>query len=265
MTADIASTMAASASRLAFYLGTHQPHWLGLTSLPLFVSHRRLAQRVSLPKARGFWALDSGGFSELSLYGGWRTTPEEYVSAVVRYDTEIGNLSWAAPQDWMCEPVMLAQTGFTVAEHQVRTVANFVYLQQLWGHLSDADCPFMPVLQGWELADYLRCWQLYGESGVDLSEYEVVGVGSVCRRQATAEIGDILSALRDMDPGVPLHGFGVKKNGLARYGHLLSSADSMAWSYDARRKPALEGCAGHINCANCLVYASRWYQEVIAA
>jgi hypothetical protein len=25
------------------------------------------------------WALDSGGFSELSLYGGWRTTPEEYV------------------------------------------------------------------------------------------------------------------------------------------------------------------------------------------
>jgi len=28
-------------------------------------------------------------------------TPEQYVAAVRRYRDEIGNLDWAAPQDWM--------------------------------------------------------------------------------------------------------------------------------------------------------------------
>jgi hypothetical protein len=251
-----------------FYLGTHQPHWVATAGVPLFVSHRRLMRYKALPVAADYWALDSGGFSELSLYDTWRTTPEEYVSSVVRYDTEIGKLSWAAPQDWMCEPDMLAKTGSTVLEHQKRTVANFVYLQDLWGHLSDADSPFMPVLQGWELPDYLRCWDMYGEAGINISEYEIVGVGSVCRRQAEDEIGDIFQALRDRDPGLPIHGFGVKKEGLDKYGHLLDSADSLAWSYNARRmqKP-WDGCpdpSRHINCANCLPYALHWYGQVAA-
>jgi hypothetical protein len=249
---------------MRFYLGTHQPHWLERTDLPMFISHRRLADRKSLPRARAGWTLDSGGFSELSMYGTWKTTPESYVSAVVRYDTEIGHLDWAAPQDWMCEPVMLAQTGLTVTEHQRRTVANFTYLQELWLHLSDAEIPFMPVLQGWELADYLRCWDMYEDAGVDLGEYPVVGLGSVCRRQATEEIGAIVEALRARDQDLPLHGFGVKKTGLVRYGHLLDSADSMAWSFEARRKPPLDGCSAHINCANCLIYATRWYEQVAA-
>lgn len=84
-----------------FYLGTHIDGWLNHVGVPLFVSHRRLARRKALPKARMGWALDSGGFSELSLYGGWRTTPEDYVAAVKHYDRQIGNLEWASPMDWM--------------------------------------------------------------------------------------------------------------------------------------------------------------------
>ena len=257
-------TTSREADTMTFYLGSHMPNWLEVADIPLFISHRRLSGRRTLPQARTWWALDSGGFSELSLYGTWKTSPETYVSAVVRYDTEIGQLGWAAPQDWMCEPVMLAKTGLTVAEHQRRTVANFVYLQELWEHVSDEDCPFMPVLQGWELEDYRRCWRMYEDAGVNLIEYEVVGLGSVCRRQATEEIGDIVETLLERDPGLPIHGFGVKKTGLAHYGHLLTSADSMAWSYDARRKAPLDGCTTHINCANCLIYATRWYEQVIA-
>ena len=62
----------------------------------LFVSHRRLAARKTLPRAAAGWALDSGGFSELSLYGRWRTTARHYNAAVRRYDDEIGKLEWAA-------------------------------------------------------------------------------------------------------------------------------------------------------------------------
>jgi hypothetical protein len=254
-----------------FYLTTHEPGWLWAEAadVPLFVSHRRLARYKTLrPSTRG-WALDSGGFTELSTFGEWRTPPAEYVRAVARYDAEIGLLEWAAPQDWMCEPDVIngggprnyPGTGLTVREHQVRTVENFLRLADLWPAESDEECPFMPVLQGWNLADYETCAGLYADAGVRLEEYPVVGMGSVCRRQSTGEIGAIVSAFT---PRLALHGFGVKTLGLAAYGHRLESADSLAWSYDARRSDPLPGHA-HKNCANCLDYALQWRSRLLAA
>jgi hypothetical protein len=55
-----------------------------------------------------------------------------------------------------------------------------------------------------------------------------------------------------------------KTGGLHLYGHRLASADSMAWSYAARREPPLPGCTGHKNCANCLRYAGRWRDNVLS-
>jgi hypothetical protein len=206
--------------------------------------------------------LDSGGFSELSMFGRWATTPGEYVTAVLRYDEEVGGLDWAAPQDWMCEPQMLAKTGLTVVEHQRRTVAGFGDLTSRWAALSDTECPFMPVLQGWRLPDYERCADMYADAGVDLRAAPVVGVGSVCRRQATGEIAEILAALAERD--LLLHGFGVKAAGLAAARPYVVSADSMAWSFGARRRPPLPGCVSHRNCANCLRYALAWRERVLS-
>ena len=63
-----------------------------------------------------------------------------------------------------------------------------------------------------------------------------------------------------------LHGFGVKTGGLIRTGHLLASADSMAWSFAARHQPPLPGCeTRHRTCANCPRYATRWYTRIRAA
>ena len=90
---------------LEHVLGAHRPHWLALSDVPLFVSHRRLGPRKSLPRAKTRWALDSGGFSELKLFGGWRTTPRAYAHAVRRYRDEIGGLVFASQQDFMCEPL----------------------------------------------------------------------------------------------------------------------------------------------------------------
>jgi hypothetical protein len=84
-----------------FYLGTAAPNWLASAGVPLFISHRRLAGRRRLPRAAAGWALDSGGFSELSMYDEWRTGPRQYLAAVRRYDDEIGKLEWAAIQDHM--------------------------------------------------------------------------------------------------------------------------------------------------------------------
>ena len=156
----------------------------------------------------------------------------------------------------MCEPFMIARTGLPVTEHLHRTVENYLTLRRL-----APDLPVIPVVQGWRLPDYLACLDLYASAGVDLAALPRVGLGSVCRRQSTAEIAVIVTELARR--GLRLHGFGVKTGGLHLYGHLLTSADSMAWSYAARRAPALPGCTGHKNCANCLAYATRWRAGVL--
>ena len=249
-----------------FYLGTHLPGWLAHAPFALFISHRRLRARRRLPVARHPWALDSGAFSELQQYGEWRTTAGEYVRAVGRYAQEIGNLAWAAPMDWMCEPVVIAGgrvgrlrfagTHLPVSEHQHRTIANFLRLRDLGPHL-----PWIPVLQGWTLGDYLRCVDLYAAAGVDLTAEPVVGLGSVCRRQATAEIDFITDELAGL--GLRLHGFGVKALGLRQYADRLVSADSLAWSYAGRRE---QGCTpSHKTEANCWRYAVAWRERTLAA
>lgn len=88
-----------------FYLGSHHAsqRWFDL-ALPLFVSRRVLTARKRLPEARAAWALDSGGFTELSLHGEWRTTESEYVADVRRFH---GRCDRRAKR---CEPRTLART-----------------------------------------------------------------------------------------------------------------------------------------------------------
>jgi hypothetical protein len=244
---------------LRFYLGTHRPEWLRDMTVPLFISHRRLKAYKTLPVARGEWALDSGGFTELNMHGEWRTTVPEYVDAVHRYTENIGGLQWAAPMDWMCEPVMLEKTGLSVREHQERTVQNYLDLRD--------EGPFVPVLQGQRLEDYETCISLYESAGVDLHAEPVVGLGTVCRRQNAPEIARIVSSLADY--GLRLHGFGMKSAGLARVSHLLASADSMAWSTRGRmawQHDRQQLCRGHHkgSCANCRGWALTWRERVVA-
>lgn len=242
-----------------FYLGTHRPNWLwSIHDVPLFISHRRLKDRKSpYPRATTPWALDSGGFTELNQYGGWNTTAEEYVAAVRRYDEELGHMEWAAPQDWMCEPDVLAKTGLTIADHQQRTLDNYLELIDL-----APDLGFIPVLQGWTIADYLSHAEAYEAVGVSLSDEQVVGVGSVCRRQATSQIAALFDALAAN--GLPLHGFGVKSEGLAKSADFLVSADSLAWSAGARRDAfAGKRHCSKKTCANCLHYALAWRKRVL--
>lgn len=240
---------------MKFYLGTHQVDWLARVDVSLFVSHRRLSRYKELPVAREPWALDSGGFTELTMFGEWRTPPEEYADAVMRYQEDIEQLAFASPQDHMCEPAIIQKTGRSVRAHQHATVDNFLELRQL-----APDVPWIPVLQGWKPREYHECVDLYGDAGVDLFAFETVGIGSVCRRQGTATTEGLLRDLAGS--GLKLHGYGVKGAGLARYGECLASADSMAWSFAARYDDPLPGCT-HKRCSSCMKYALRWRERLV--
>lgn len=264
-----------------FFLGTHQPHWLAderFTGVHLFISRRRLATFKTLPKAVTSFALDSGGFTELQMFGRWTLSADQYAEEAKRYIRYYGSrIRWIAPQDWMCEPIVLKGgkaargivfkgTGLSVPEHQRRTVQNFIELRRLLGDR------VIPVLQGWKLADYWRCQGLYKDAGIDLAQFRTVGVGTVCRRQSTNEATQIMQTLA-VD-GLKLHGFGFKKLGLANCHHFMASADSTAWSDTARQnqfflpdhdKPGFKRPRGHINCANCAEWSLIWRRELLDA
>lgn len=240
-----------------FFTGTHCSIWLERTVIPLMVSHRRLStsHKRGFPRAICSWLLDSGGFSELDMYGEWRTSAKDYMATALTYMVEIGNLKGAAIQDWMCEPHMLKKTGLSIREHQQRTVASYLELMSLCPTV-----PWFPVLQGWELDDYKRHVDDYVETGIDLRLLPRVGIGSVCRRQHSDEIAEIVTTLHR--EGISLHGFGVKLKGLEKISNYLVSADSMAWSFKARREEPLPG-HHHKNCANCQAYAELWYRNEV--
>jgi len=275
-----------------FYLGTPEPHWLWdpdprFNDVVFFVSRTRLARRATeFPRALHDFCLDSGGFTELQRHGRWTLTAEEYVAEVRRYRDQLGpeRMLWAAPQDLMCEEVVIRGGFFhgqqfhgtrelrglkpgdpeqdlptAVRIHQRLTVQNAVELRRL-----APDIPFILVLQGYSLDDYKHCARLYAEAGFDLAAEPVVGLGSVCRRQDTEEIAEIVDYFHGQ--GLRLHGFGVKTDGLGIYGDQLASADSQAWSFGYRKKKQrLPQCSHRAQtCANCKEGALAWRTRVLA-
>jgi hypothetical protein len=236
------------------------------------ISNRTLATRKRLPRARGRIVIDCGGFSELALYGEWRTSAKQYAQLGRRYVEEIGNVDWLASQDLMCEPFMLEKTGLSVRAHQRITVASYLELCD-----RAPDLPWLPVLQGWQPDDYLRHVDMYAAAGINLPAISVVGVGSICRRQRLAEAAYTIRRL--CAQGLRLHGFGVKTSGLPRLSAYLHSADSMAWGNRALnasergrsptgepyRCPAGSGRThtAKTGCANCLAYALDWRERLI--
>lgn len=241
---------------MIFYLGTHKPHWLWRTTTPLFLSRRRLVERKALKPSFGPWALDSGGFTELQLHGHWTVSAKQYAQEAEEWVDRIGSMKWAAIQDWMCEPFMIEKTGLTIRHHQERTIASYLELTSLSQKVN-----FIPIIQGFAIDDYFHCVELYQSSGIDLTKADIVGVGSICRRQGTNEAAEILNKLAGL--GLKIHGFGLKTAALTGpASKALASADSMAWSYGARYKPPLPGCP-HKTCANCLKWAENWRRKIL--
>lgn len=251
---------------MKFYLGTHCTNWLWdarFREIPLFVTHRRLRRRVTqYPPAVTRYCVDSGAYTELTSYGRWVETPEQYVAGLRRYWDELGPFDFAGQQDYVCLPDALAKiehvTGVRpdVQDQLTGTVANFVLLRDL-----APDLPIVPTVQGASYEDYLRCADLFAEAGVDLAAEPVVGVGSLVGR-APWEIERIATGLQGR--GITrLHGFGVKGLGARAAGHQLASVDSSTWSYEGRKRP-LPDCP-HEQCQNCARYALRWWHEQLGS
>jgi hypothetical protein len=206
-----------------FYTGAQAAAWLGRASTPLMLSRSRLQhRRTPLPAATAPWYLDSAAFTELERHGQWTVPAAGWAALADRWGTEAGQLAHVATQDWLCTPAALHRTGLTVAEHQARTTASYLDLQQLAPHL-----PWVPTLQGWQPDDYLRHAELYDQAGVPLPDLPLVGIGSIAMRQHTPTAAWAVTQVHH-HTGARLHAYGAKDTGLRSWGWAVASADSMA-------------------------------------
>lgn len=215
---------------MLFYPGLHQPCDVRHFERAM-VSVNRL-RRYRRPNRLGFndWIMDSGAFMELKQYGRYRHEVQEYAAEVRRW-LDVGQLQAVVSQDYMCEPLILERTGLTVYCHQLLSVERYLALRLLLGGVY-----VMPVIQGYTPEEYARHVRMYAAR---LEPGAWAGVGSVCKRNSDPrEIARILWAIHGERPDLRLHGFGLKTTALKspEIRTLLYSADSMAWSFAARRQ-----------------------------
>lgn len=212
-----------------FFVGMHHPSDAKRVERA-FVSVNTLRARKSHFPV-GDWIMDSGAFTEIAKYGSYRFPVSEYAAHIRRF-ADCGNLLAAVAQDYMCEPHMVEKTGLSIPEHQRLTVERY-------DALLAEDCGgvyILPVLQGYAPEDYVRHIEMYGRR---LAHGAWVGVGSVCKRNGAPDaICAVLGAIKRVRPDLRLHGFGLKSSSLGEGAirDSLYSADSMAWSFAARRQ-----------------------------
>jgi hypothetical protein len=194
------------------------------------------------PAGVGLWdlpsvAMDSAGFVATKMHGGYRWTVAEYVAMVAeprpgkRYPW-----AWWSQMDLCCEPEIAGDSA--VVESRVRGTARLLGECRTEARRVGIPDP-MPILQGWKPADYLRCADLI-EQELGGQWPDLVGVGSVCRRQIEGPDG-LLAVVKALDARLPshvrLHLFGVKGTILAEFANnpRVGSVDSCAYDYASRK------------------------------
>jgi len=232
------------------------------------------------------WMMDSGAFSQVTKYGDFIMSPAEYVRLAVRFQ-DCGNLACIATQDYMCEPhviSMLRDMGreASIRIHQRKTVERYIQIMDE-AIKQGLRVPVMPVLQGWEVEDYVDHFFLYRKMlheealkrpWVDRFGCEVrndrglwshafdkyplvnrpwIGIGSTCKRNKNPEVvSQILDRLIPLLPSnSKIHLFGYKVTGLKSDSikDRIYSADSMAWSFNNRMNDGEKTRKGQVKVA----------------
>jgi hypothetical protein len=198
--------------------------------------------------------LDSAGFVAAAKYRGWPWAVENYLDLCAAAPWR-----WFASMDWCVEPEVAADED-TVLDRISGTVRLNVQCLNAARERGIQD-RLMPVIQGWEPDHYLRC--LDRLSGV-LGGYQLVGVGSMCRRHVEGVRGvlQVVDALDRAAPaGMRFHLFGLKSQAAGELrGHpRIASVDSQAYGVRARQL-AIEAQCSKSEAFVADVMAS-WYRQ----
>jgi len=174
--------------------------------------------------------IDSGGFSILvsDKYDD-HPSVNTYRSYLRGQDPEYYTL-----QDYPCEPDLLDEHDRTVDDHIQMTVDKHV---ECLDRIPESIGTPVPVIQGWEIEDYLDCIDRFREQGILPHPY--VSVGSVKRKYDPVASRDIVKAVRkELGSDTNIHALGVKTQVFSQTDAALyiDSADSNAYDRAASRR-----------------------------
>ncbi len=225
-------------------------------------------------------SMDSAGFTAMRQ-GGYRWSVEEYVdmiSGLAAYaphgDCLPFPLHWWSAMDFCCEPEIAGNRAEVERriDATITTYDDTIAYVDWWRDEGDTWTPDpMPVLQGRNPADYLRC-----AAGIAFNREfrgreplpDLVGIGSVCRRNLHGPDG-LIAVLSELHAALPahvrLHLFGVKGAvlaDLADFGERVASVDSMAWDFAARQEARKAGIACDVKHRARVMRA--WYARQLA-
>lgn len=164
--------------------------------------------------------LDPGGFGFHRRNSDYPFTLAQYAELAER----LGATS-VATLDYPCEPKVNREIHRTNLDRIARSVE--------WaerGRKEQPQLPWVPVIQGYTPAEYLRCIDLYEEKGL-IRPY--MAIGSLCSRVRRDSTWEVVRVIRRRLTGVRLHGFGVSLTLLKdkRIRSALHSADTQAWRF----------------------------------
>lgn len=172
-------------------------------------------------------AADSGGFVATFKWGDYRYTPEQYVAWLDTFRPQ-----WAATMDYCCENEITSGNVGIVCERQQRT-SEMAY--RFWHDYRHVPWSWCVTIQGWNVEDYIRharelkplIQEIQAAGHPDFR----VGIGTLCRRASAKMVQQVVQAVAEQLPGVPLHLWGVKLLVLQSAYALpnVVSVDSAAW------------------------------------
>ncbi len=254
---------------MIYFIGLHN---LGLTfyfeqfCVSRHILNQRLVprwlQRGEKDAAKKHWILDSGAYTELNKYGQWQITPQEYAKVV-----NLWQPSFFITMDYPCTQAVAKKTGFSIKKLQRLSLENSLELKLRYSGKSK----LVPVLQGISADHYLFHLESYLKAG--FAGDALYAVGSLSNRQRkVAMVEKILKAIKKMVPAIKLHGLGLKITSLRSpaVSRSLYAADSMAWSFEGRRRISDKLCSkdcltpGKNNCRNCRRYARYWLEKLMS-
>jgi len=172
--------------------------------------------------------LDSGGFSLLSQYADYPFSIEEYIQ-LAHYIKDNNLLTLIATMDYPCESEINRTQLHTNEERIQKTVDNAVACYD-----ADISLPWVPVIQGYTIDEYLTCLDLYYESGIESFYW---AIGSICSRKGhNLQMRNIVVTIaKRLEPECKLHAFGLGIKFLydPQIFSNIYSSDSAAWNYRA--------------------------------
>lgn len=107
--------------------------------------------RIPVPKTPACMtniAADCGGFVATKKWGDYKYSPEQYVEWL-----DALKPTWAAMMDYCCENEITSGKHGVVRDRQQRTT-GMAY--RLWDEYREKPWVWVPTVQGWDVADYVR-------------------------------------------------------------------------------------------------------------